>query len=44
MKPRITVITLGVNDLNASLHFYRDGLGFATDGIIGEQFEHDTGP
>ncbi|PSN14318.1 glyoxalase [filamentous cyanobacterium CCT1] len=40
MKPSITVITLGVDDLEASLRFYRDGLGFATDGIVGQEFEH----
>lgn len=40
MKPRIAVITIGVDDLEVSLHFYRDGLGFATEGIAGEQFEH----
>jgi uncharacterized protein len=40
MKPRITVITLGVADLESSLRFYRDGLGFPTDGIIGEEFEY----
>lgn len=40
MKPRITVITLGVDDLHASLKFYRDGLGLPTEGIVGEQFEH----
>jgi catechol 2,3-dioxygenase-like lactoylglutathione lyase family enzyme len=40
MNPRITVITLGVSDLDASLRFYRDGLGFNTDGIVGEEFEH----
>lgn len=40
MKPRITVITLGVDDLEASLRFYRDGLGFPTEGIIGTEFEH----
>jgi len=40
MKPRITVITLGVDNLEASLRFYRDGLGLATEGIVGEQFEH----
>ncbi|PTU32210.1 VOC family protein [Stenotrophobium rhamnosiphilum] len=40
MKPRITVITLGVNDLEASLKFYRDGLGFETEGIIGQEFEY----
>lgn len=31
MKPKITVITLGVDDLERSLRFYRDGLGFATE-------------
>jgi uncharacterized protein len=40
MKPRITVITLGVDNLERSLTFYRDGLGFTTQGIIGEQFEY----
>ena len=40
MKPRITVLTLGVDDLEASLRFYRDGLGFATEGIVGQEFEH----
>lgn len=40
MKPRVTVITLGVDDLDRSLRFYRDGLGLATKGIIGEEFEH----
>lgn len=39
MKPRITVLTLGVADLNAALAFYRDGLGLPTQGIIGEEFE-----
>jgi uncharacterized protein len=39
MKPRITVITLGVEDLERSLRFYRDGLGFPTNGIIGQEFE-----
>ena len=40
MKPSITVITLGVDDLQKSLEFYRDGLGLPTDGIIGQEFEH----
>jgi len=40
MKPRITVITIGVEDLDASLRFYRDGLGFPTEGIVGKEFEH----
>jgi catechol 2,3-dioxygenase-like lactoylglutathione lyase family enzyme len=40
MKPRITLVTLGVNDLERSLRFYRDGLGFPTEGITGTKFEH----
>jgi len=40
MKPRITVITLGVDDLAASLRFYREGLGFASAGIVGEEFAY----
>ncbi len=28
MKPRISMITLGVRDLDASVHFYEQGLGF----------------
>jgi catechol 2,3-dioxygenase-like lactoylglutathione lyase family enzyme len=40
MKPRITLITLGVDDLEKSLAFYRDGLGFPTEGIVGQEFEH----
>lgn len=40
MQPRITVITLGVDDLEASVGFYRDRLGLPTDGIVGQEFEH----
>lgn len=40
MKPRITVLTLAVADLERSLRFYRDGLGLPTEGIVGQQFEH----
>ena len=40
MKPRITVITLGVDDLERALRFYRDGLGLQTEGIIGKEFEY----
>lgn len=39
MEPRITVLTLGVDDLKRSLAFYRDGLGLPTEGIIGTEFE-----
>lgn len=40
MKPRITVVTLGVDDLDRSLAFYRDGLGLPSAGIVGREFEH----
>src|SRR5215216_3456357 len=40
MKPRITVITIGVDDLKRSLAFYRDGLALKTNGIVGEEFEY----
>jgi catechol 2,3-dioxygenase-like lactoylglutathione lyase family enzyme len=40
MKPRITVITLGVDDLDRAVNFYRDGLGLKTEGIVGCEFEH----
>jgi catechol 2,3-dioxygenase-like lactoylglutathione lyase family enzyme len=40
MQPRITVLTLGVSDLEKSLAFYRDGLGLPTDGIVGREFEY----
>ena len=40
MKPRITIITIAVDDLERSLRFYRDGLGFPTEGIVGTEFEY----
>jgi catechol 2,3-dioxygenase-like lactoylglutathione lyase family enzyme len=40
MEPRITLITLGVDDLQRSLAFYRDGLGLPSAGIVGTEFEH----
>ena len=40
MKPRVNVLTLGVDDLEKAVRFYRDGLGLATEGIIGTEFEH----
>ncbi len=39
MKPRITVLTIGVDDLERSFAFYRD-LGFPTKGIVGREFDH----
>lgn len=35
MDPRITLVTLGVDDLERAVRFYRDGLGLATPGIVG---------
>ena len=40
MKPRISLITLGVADLNRALAFYREGLGWPSAGIVGQEFEH----
>jgi uncharacterized protein len=40
MKPRITLLTLGVDDLERAVRFYRDGLGFTTEGIVGTEFEY----
>ncbi len=44
MKPRITVITVGVDDLDRAVVFYRDGLGLKTEGIMGAQYEHGAVP
>jgi len=40
LKPRISVITLGVDDLESAVRFYRDGLGLPTEGIVGKEFEY----
>ena len=40
MKPRITLLTLGVDDLERAVRFYRDGLGWKTEGIVGTEFEY----
>lgn len=42
MKARISVLTLGVDDLDRSLRFYRDGLGLPTEGIVGAEFEYGS--
>ncbi|PKW16044.1 VOC family protein [Saccharopolyspora spinosa] len=43
MKANIGAITLGVQDLERSLRFYRDGLGLSSPGIIGTEHigDHD---
>ena len=38
MNPTINTITLAVESLERSLRFYRDGLGWHSDGIIGTEF------
>jgi len=40
VKPRVSLITIGVDDLERALRFYRDGLGLKTGGIIGTPFEY----
>jgi len=40
MNARISMITIGVDNLDRALHFYRGGLGLKTDGIIGQEFEY----
>lgn len=40
MHPRITVLTLGVDDLERAVRFYRDGLGLPTAGIVGTEFAY----
>jgi catechol 2,3-dioxygenase-like lactoylglutathione lyase family enzyme len=40
MKPRVSVLTIGVSDLESAVKFYRDGLGLKTEGIVGSQFEN----
>lgn len=39
MKPRVTVITLSVDDLDRAFRFYHEGLGLESAGIIGKEFE-----
>lgn len=38
MKPHLNAVTLGVDDLESALRFYRDGLGLPTEGIFGTEF------
>src|SRR5256885_17080034 len=41
MRPRIHVVTLAVAALDRALTFYRDGMGFPTEGLIGTEFQGD---
>lgn len=40
MKPYLSLVTLGVDNLERSLRFYRDGLRLPTRGILGADDEH----
>ena len=40
MKPYISLLTLGVENLERSVKFYQNGLGLETKGIVGTEFEH----
>jgi catechol 2,3-dioxygenase-like lactoylglutathione lyase family enzyme len=40
MRAQISFITLAVDDLDRALTFYRDGLGWPTEGVVGGEF-HD---
>jgi hypothetical protein len=40
VQAKITYITLAVSNLDRSVAFYRDGLGWPTEGIVGQEF-HD---
>jgi uncharacterized protein len=42
MKARITLLTIGVDDVERSFAFYKNGLGLPTRGIVGREFEHGT--
>jgi len=41
MRQRLQVITLAVDDLERALAFYRDGLGFSTNGIAGTELKDE---
>ena len=40
LEPRFTILTLGVDDLEKSYKFYHEGMGLASKGIVGKEFEH----
>lgn len=40
MKARVSIVTIGVDDLERALRFYRDGLGLPTEGIVGAESEY----
>lgn len=38
MQPRVSLITLGVDDLDRAVKFYAEGMGLKTEGIVGREF------
>lgn len=42
MRPRISIITIDVDDLERALALYRDGLAFPTRGVVGTEYEPDA--
>src|ERR1700727_412928 len=42
MQAKIFFITLAVGDLARSVAFYRDGLGWPTEGIVGQEFNDEV--
>lgn len=40
LESRFTILTLGVDNLENSFKFYHEGMGLASKGIIGKEFEH----
>lgn len=42
MRAQIFFITLAVEDLDRSVRFYRDGLGWPTEGVVGGEFHDDV--
>jgi hypothetical protein len=42
LQAKIFFITLAVDDLDRSVAFYRDGLGWPTQGIVGQEFHDDV--
>jgi hypothetical protein len=42
VRAKIFFITLAVDDLDRSVEFYRDGLGWPTEGVVGKEFHDDV--
>jgi uncharacterized glyoxalase superfamily protein PhnB len=40
MKARFSILTIGVDTLERAYKFYHEGLGLASKGIVGTEFEH----